>query len=214
MLALLRVHFGTTYADKAHSLAITAGNFGARLSHSHDTQFMYVEQSLLLWRAVLVQLPLLWMLAEKDLLQGVDYRLRDTGQGLNRVQSAPSVGRFMHSVIGKLQKEVGSWVGSAAVHLGDNDVPSALQWIDKYTQIPRILVPIAEVVAALDDLNASAPGVHQYVADVFGSADACARQSSVTFSATASTAQAPTTTMMPARASTAGSPLHGTGAPS
>ena len=166
-LDLLRSHFSKTDTGVAGaSLAISAGRNGARLSHSHAMQYVYVEQSLLLWQArnpplgwlgarspgarsrrdlgaissqaILSQLPRLYALAESDLLHGADYRLRDTGQGLHRVQGAPEVARFMRHVLGELQRQTGSWVGSSAVHLGDNDVPNALVWLDKYTQARRI----------------------------------------------------------------------------
>ncbi len=174
MLEKLRAYFPKGSAEGAYgSLAIRAGHRGARLTHSHGTQYSYVEQSLLLWLAILSQLPRLWSLAEQDLLSGTDYRLRDTGQGYQRVQSAPSVGRFMSGELARLQKEVGGWVGSAAVHLGDHDVPNALVWLDKYTQIPRILAPIVSVIDELDDLAISTPGAADYINAAFGSVDAC-----------------------------------------
>lgn len=164
MLDLLYQHFDPAAVEKGGlSLAISAGRNGARLSHSHATQYAYVEQSLLLWREILSQLSRMWALAEADLLDGSGYRLRDTGQGIHRVQGAPHVGRFMQAMLSRMQGQVrGGWVGSSAVHLGDNDVPNALAWIDKYTQIPRILVPILEAVASIDELVAgpnAAPGV-------------------------------------------------------
>ena len=57
------------------------------------------------------------------------------------------------------------------MHLGDNDVPNALVWIDKYTQIPRILVPLLEVLDSLDELLRTAPGVQSYADALFGDAD-------------------------------------------
>lgn len=62
------------------------------------------------------------------------------------------------------------------MHLGDNDVPNALVWIDKYTQIPQILSPLLEVLAAIDGLVADAAGVAAYVKAVFGSAEAAKKQ--------------------------------------
>ena len=62
-------------------------------------------------------------------------------QGLNRVQQAPSVSRAMHSVLHRCQQRLGSWVGSSVVHLGDHNVPNALMFIDKYTQVAPL--PIA-----------------------------------------------------------------------
>jgi hypothetical protein len=74
----------------------------------------------------------LWSLAEQDLLsETVRYRLMDTGQGLNRVQGAPKTSRMMHSILNRAQKSVGSWVGSSVIHLGDRDVPNALNFIGK-----------------------------------------------------------------------------------
>ena len=47
------------------------------------------------------------------------------------------VSGFMQRVLSKLQAQAnGKWVGSNAVHLGDNDTPNALVWMDKYTQAP------------------------------------------------------------------------------
>ena len=78
----------------------------------------------------------LWCLAEEDLLHCNNYySLRDTGQGLNRVQSAPTIGKHMHEILHRSQKKLGSWIGSSVVHLGDHNVPNALTFIDKYTQV-------------------------------------------------------------------------------
>ena len=56
-------------------------------------------------------------------------------QGLNRVQQAPQVSRAMHNILNKCQRQIGSWVGSSVIHLGDHNVPNALMFIDKYTQV-------------------------------------------------------------------------------
>lgn len=61
----------------------------------------------------------LWSLAEQDLLSDkVPYRLRDTGQGLNRVQAAPKTSRMMHAILHKAQSSVGTWIGSSVIHMG------------------------------------------------------------------------------------------------
>lgn len=175
VLDLLHKYYDpASVADKAHSLAISSGRNGARLSHNHQTQYKYIEQSLLLWREILSHLSQMWALAEGDLLDGRGYRLRDTGQGVHRVQGAPRVGRFMHTMLESMQEATrGGWVGSTAVHLGDNDVPNALVWIDKYSQIPRILAPVVSVVENLDEVVESTPGLPEYVKGVFGSVEAC-----------------------------------------
>ena len=62
----------------------------------------------------------LWSLAEQDLLAETSpYRLRDTGQGLNRVQAAPKTSRMMHAILNRAQKSVGTWIGSSVIHMGE-----------------------------------------------------------------------------------------------
>ena len=145
------------YDDKAFCLAISAGFSGARLSHSHERQYYYVLQSLTLWSEMNHNMFKLWSLSEQDMLdQSNPYRLRDTGQGLNRLQSCPRVSKAVHGILAKVMRQVGNWVGSSVVHLGDTNVPNALMFsktatvimfntvliVDKYTQVARILNPI------------------------------------------------------------------------
>ena len=102
-------------------------------------------QSLTLWREITSNMYLLWRCADDDLLGGSQYRLMNTGQGLNRVcvratavlcdaaqvQSCPRVGSAMHQILSRVQQRCGSWVGLSVVHLGDRDVPNAFMFIDK-----------------------------------------------------------------------------------
>ena len=68
VLALLHANFGRAAPERASlSLQISVGRGGARLSHSHATQYAYVEQTLLLWREILGNLSLMWSLAEAGL---------------------------------------------------------------------------------------------------------------------------------------------------
>ena len=113
----------------------------------------------------------LWYLAESDLLsENVPYRLRDTGQGLNRVQAAPKTSRMMYAILHRAQKSVGSWVGSSVVHMGDHNVPNALIFIDKYSQIYRILLPICNTLLKLPDVYSS-PALRAYIDAEYGSLD-------------------------------------------
>ena len=56
----------------------------------------------------------------------------------------------------------------SVVHLGDRDVPNALTFIDKYTQVARILAPIAQCIDGLDAVWAN-PKTHPYIASEFSS---------------------------------------------
>ncbi|CAM9656943.1 unnamed protein product [Discosporangium mesarthrocarpum] len=62
----------------------------------------------------------------------------------------------------------GPWVGLSVVHLGDRDVPNALMFIDKYTQIPRILTPVADTISSLEELSHN-PILGQYMENEWGS---------------------------------------------
>ncbi|KAJ9076103.1 hypothetical protein DSO57_1029379 [Entomophthora muscae] len=155
MLKYLTTHFSTTSpAEAEFTLAIISGKAGARLSHSHETQYHYVHQTLTLWREILNEMFMLWYHADADLLSSTTtYRLRDTGQGLNRVQACPGVSKIAHRLLHRAQKKVGYWVGSSVIHLGDRNVPNALVFIDKYNQVSRILNPIARCLEYLDNLE-------------------------------------------------------------
>ncbi|TFK66561.1 hypothetical protein BDN72DRAFT_823216 [Pluteus cervinus] len=173
MIGFLKAYFHpTTAKDSSTNLAIRSGRGGARLSHDHSVQYAYVLQSLTLWREILHDMFHLWSFAEEDLLSDrVPYRLRDTGQGLNRVQAAPKTSRLMHTILNKAQKSVGSWVGSSVIHMGDHNVPNALMFIDKYTQIYRILLPICNALAQIPTLAKSKPALKAYIESEYGSAD-------------------------------------------
>ncbi|KAJ7246544.1 hypothetical protein B0H12DRAFT_1126079 [Mycena haematopus] len=172
MITYLKEYFHPTEAKDAN------GKNGARLSHDHMKQYAYVIQSLTLWREILHDMFHLWSLAETDLLsETVPYRLRDTGQGLNRVQAAPKTSRMMHQILNKAQRSVGQWIGSRSVftHMGDHNVPNSLLFIDKYTQIYRILLPICNTLSQIQSLAAK-PAIKSYIDDEFGSPDNLRRE--------------------------------------
>ncbi|TRY53395.1 Uncharacterized protein CTYZ_00003741 [Cryptosporidium tyzzeri] len=144
-------------------------NSSARLSHDHSRQYHYVLQSLTMWREVLFNMIRLWRLAEDDLLDGNNgYRLGDTGQGIHRIQSAPRLYRAMCEIISKVQREVGNWVGSSVIHLGDRTVPNALVFIDKYLQVPKILTPIVLCIEKIDKLSNSSIHLKIFIENSFG----------------------------------------------
>jgi hypothetical protein len=168
MIEYLKTSFSPSN-DREWSLEISRGRGGSCLSHNHRTQYAFVLQSMLLWREIMGNMFALWQMTEEDLLDpSLRYRLCDTGQGLNRMQSAPRVSRMMHQILHKVQSEVGGWVGLSVVHLGDRDVPNALVFIDKYTQVPRILGPIVQTLDKLPQVYASSPALKKFIDSEFG----------------------------------------------
>ncbi|RKP12040.1 hypothetical protein BJ684DRAFT_12084 [Piptocephalis cylindrospora] len=157
MIHYLTRHFNSsTPASPTRDLSIAYGKGGARLSHDHSSQWQYVHQTLSLWREIMHEMFHLWYQADEDLLDTRNpYRLRDTGQGLNRLQACPRVGRSIHRILHAAQKRCGSWIGSSVVHLGDRNVPNALMFIDKYNQVTRILGPLATCLTRLEAAEAN-----------------------------------------------------------
>jgi hypothetical protein len=171
MIGLLKQYFSPSNIEEGYSLAISYGQQGARLTHNHERQYYYALQSLTLWREIANDMFKLWYLSEEDLLSTISpYRLRDTGQGLNRVQQAPLVRRAMHSLLFHCQEKIGHWVGSSVIHLGDHNVPNALMFIDKYTQVSRILNPIVICIQQIEELVRD-DGLRRYIDHTFGGVD-------------------------------------------
>ncbi|KAJ3214107.1 hypothetical protein HDU67_002063 [Dinochytrium kinnereticum] len=169
MIEYLKKYFSPDKPEAKFSLAIQVGRGGARLSHDHSKQYNYVLQSLTLWREIMHDMFMLWSLAESDLLSETNsYRLRDTGQGLNRVQAAPQTSKMMHKILNRAQQRVGYWIGSSVIHMGDHNVPNALMFIDKYTQIFRILLPIITCIEWISNTGMSSGGVSTFLEESFG----------------------------------------------
>ena len=171
---LLVKYFEPSRFDPNYSLAIDEGASGARLSHNHETQYNYVMQSLNLWAAIIEDTFRLWYLSELDLLSETQpYELSDTGQGLQRVQQSPRVYKAMHEILYHTQQKLGNWVGSSVIHLGDNNVPNTLVFIDKYTQVSRILTPIVKTIQNLEKMCEEDEGLKGFLTFYGGIDKAC-----------------------------------------
>lgn len=134
------------------------------MSHNHEMQYKYVLQSLTLWAAILEDMYRLWYLAEQDLLsESQPYELKNTGQGLQRVQQSPRVFKAMHEILAHTQQRLGVWVGSSVIHLGDHNVPNTLVFIDKYTQVSRILGPLVLTLNNLETIASDNEGLSRYL---------------------------------------------------
>jgi len=135
VIQYLQKFFRPEEIEEGYSLSIIHGQEGSRLSHSHERQYYFALQSLTLWRDIIDDMFRLWAMAEEDLLsESVTYILKDTGQGMQRVQQSPRTYKSMQSILVRVQKKVNQWIGSSVIHLGDHNVPNALSFIDKYTQ--------------------------------------------------------------------------------
>ncbi|ODQ62823.1 hypothetical protein WICANDRAFT_82752 [Wickerhamomyces anomalus NRRL Y-366-8] len=152
------------------SIGIQYGRSGSRLTHDHDRQLQYVQQSLTLWSIIQREMIHLWSIADDDLFNGTSYKLSFTGQGLHRVKACPSLYKEMYKVLGECKAKCSSWIGSSVVHLGDDAVPNALFFLDKYIQVPNILIPIDQCLLKIDDLNKD-PFTKRYIEDQFGDSE-------------------------------------------
>ena len=184
MIEYLTHFFRPDRIEPGYDLSIAGGEGGARLSHSHEKQYFFVLQSLSLWREIAHDMFRLWCLAEEDLLSAdTRYTLRDTGQGRQRVQQAPHLSMAMRNILHATQQRCaarrggggeggGQWIGSSVVHLGDDNVPNALMFIDKYTQVASILNPIVIVLRNIPGLLKDEI-VAEYIQATFGGGRLC-----------------------------------------
>lgn len=169
VIDFLKSHFAPEKVEEGYSLSIVSGEDGARLSHSHERQYYFALQSLTLWRDIIDDMFRLWAMAEEDLLsESVTYSLQDTGQGMQRVQQCPRTYKAMQKILARVQSKVSHWVGSSVIHMGDHNVPNALSFIDKYTQVPRILNPIVICMENLEKICEKDEGIRRMVDDRFG----------------------------------------------
>ncbi|KAF9969945.1 hypothetical protein BGZ73_007493 [Actinomortierella ambigua] len=166
MLKYLTMFFSPNSFEDGYSLAIQYGQGGARLTHDHETQYWYINQTLNLWREIAHEMFYLWKLSDKDML-GNDYRLRDTGQGLHRMQDCPAVSKAMHRILHSAQQRARRWIGSSVIHLGDSNVPNAFMFIDKYNQVARILNPIVLTLEKIEVI-AKDEDIHEYLRNTYG----------------------------------------------
>lgn len=152
------------------NIGIQYGRSGSRLTHDHTRQYEYVRQSLTLWSVIQREMIHLWYIADDDLFNGGHYKLTSTGQGLHRVKACPALYKEMYKIIAECKNKCRSWIGSSVVHLGDDAVPNALFFLDKYTQVPNILIPIDQCLLKIPDLDKDAY-TRKYIADQFGSGE-------------------------------------------
>ena len=168
LIVELRKHFDPSKSTPETCLSIVEGQSGSRLTHEHEQQFAFVLQSLSLWKNISRNMFSLWVIAENDLLDSkTPYDLRETGQGLHRVQPAPNLYNAINNILQSTKAELGKWVGLERIHLGDNQVPNAFHFIDKYGQISRIVVPILRVLEHVDTLMKD-PQMADYIKEVWG----------------------------------------------
>lgn len=154
-----------------YSIGIQYGRDGARLTHDHERQWNYVQQSLTLWSIVQREMIKLWYIADSDLFDGNQYRLASTGHGLNRIKPCPAIYKEMHKILSECRSKTKTWVGSSVVHLGDDAVPNAFFFLDKYTQIPSILIPFDNTLLKINELVKNDPYLLEYINKEYGSVD-------------------------------------------
>ncbi|GMM54560.1 hypothetical protein DAKH74_011760 [Maudiozyma humilis] len=154
-----------------YSIGIQYGRDGARLTHDHERQWHYVQQSLTIWSIIQREMIRLWYIADSDLFDGSSYRLASTGHGLNRIKACPGIYREMHKILTECRSKTDTWIGSSVVHLGDDAVPNALFFLDKYTQVPSILIPFDQTLLKINELVKNDDYLLDYINKEYGSVD-------------------------------------------
>lgn len=170
MLERLEVFRQPEIANK-YSIGIQYGRDGARLTHDHHRQWHYVQQSLTIWSIIQREMIRLWYIADSDLFDGSSYRLASTGHGLNRIKACPNTYKEMHKILSECRSKTDVWIGSSVVHLGDDAVPNALFFLDKYTQVPNILIPFDQALLKINELVKSDSYLLEYINKEYGSVD-------------------------------------------
>ncbi|KAG8823979.1 hypothetical protein FRC19_002762 [Serendipita sp. 401] len=74
----------------------------------------------------------------------------------------------MHNILHRAQANIGYWVGSSVVHMGDHNVPNAHFFLDKYTQVYRITNPICNTLGKIPELMKK-PSLKKFVETEYGS---------------------------------------------
>lgn len=169
MIKRLDDFFENSSNDPKYSLGIKDGYNGSRLTHNHEKQYLYVKQALGLWNYVMRDLIELWYIADFDLFDGNNYRLADTGQGFQRIKSCPKLYKKMYSILHECQSNFDYWVGIPVIHLGDDAVPNALFFLDKYIQIPTILIPIDKCIESIPTMASKDKYLKSMFENQFGS---------------------------------------------
>ena len=117
----------------AASLAIAEGTGGARLTHDRARQYAFVGSRSRCGARSLTTCSDCGGSPRTIAARIQQVRAARHGQGLQRVQQAPRVGRAMGQILHAVRaRSTGNWVGSSLIHLGDSNVPNALMFIDKY----------------------------------------------------------------------------------
>lgn len=170
MLERLELFRQPEIAEK-YSIGIHYGRDGARLTHDHEKQWHYAQQSLTLWSLIQREMVRLWYMADTDLFDGSQYKLASTGHGLHRIKPCPTIYKEMHKIISECRSKTDTWVGSSVVHLGDDAVPNALFFLDKYTQVPTILIPFDQTLMKINELVKDDQLLLEYINKDYGSVE-------------------------------------------
>ncbi|CCH60539.1 hypothetical protein TBLA_0D00290 [Henningerozyma blattae CBS 6284] len=154
---------------KKYPIGIKYGRGGSKLTHDHSKQYHYVQQSLMIWSIVQREMIHLWYLADLDLFSTTHYQLANTGHGLNRIKACPLIYKEMVKIIGECKMSSKEWIGSSVIHLGDHAVPNALFFLDKYIQIPNILMPFDNTINKIDEYVSHDVFFSEYITKEYGS---------------------------------------------